>query len=148
MSTCIELREALLDWADGRGTPERRDAVEVHLATCARCRGLAESLGALQPLESLARVETPPAMLAEVHAQLNQRLDELEPRPRPGWLTWLFSGSIAIPKPFAWAAVAAVLLLWAGHVTGPAPAPRAAPSTPVLMDGVDRLGASESSAEG
>ena len=133
--SCTTLREALLDRADGRLTAQSA-ALEAHLSTCGACRALADRLGG--PL-ALGRVEVPAPVLSEMRADLHRRLDELQP---PGLLAWLFAGSFSIPKPFAWA-LAAALLLWTAHV------PRARPPapSPILMDGVDRLALSGDSAE-
>jgi anti-sigma factor RsiW len=138
--TCTTLRAALLDRADGRATPDQARAVDEHLATCAACRDLADKLGAAPQLPAL---EVPPALFAEMRADLHARLDDVEALPQgDGWWSWLFRGSFAIPKPFAWAAVAVLVLLWMGRLPAQQPPP------PVLMEGVDRLGLADGTAQG
>ena len=151
--TCTSLREALLDRADGRATAEQRATVEAHLAGCAACRELAAKLGT--PLPEVGRVEIPAALMSGMRAELSARLDAMQPRAARereeaphGWLSWLFTGSLAVPKPFAWAAVALLIAFWAGRGVTPTAIHHAPAPTPVLMDGVDRLGASESASEG
>lgn len=159
MSECTDLREALLDWADGRGDTSGRRGVEEHLASCAACRKTAERLGATLPATGsqgldLGRVDVPDAVLVEMRAELQRRLDALEPRAAaqngPGLMGWLFSGSLSVPKPFAWAAVVLAFVVWSSQgqraVTPVSVPVRALPA--VLMDGVDRLGISDETAQG
>lgn len=149
---CQNLREALLDRADGRATPEENRTVELHLQGCPACRTLADRLGAGDRAFALGRVEVPAPLLAEMRVDLLRRLDSLPPEDRAahGWFGWLFGGSVAIPKPFAWAAVVLLLTFWAGRPPAPVPAATRTlpPPPPVLMDGVDRLGLSGSIAQG
>jgi anti-sigma factor RsiW len=159
--TCTSLREALLDRADGRATPGQLRAVEQHLPVCAACRATAARLGAPDAPFALGDVTVPPALLEEMRDDLHRRLDALPPAPSGGgglaWLDWRFGGTVAIPKPLAWGALAALLVLWAGigeRAGGPRPAATARPEAsaptarrappapaalPVLRDGVDRL---------
>ena len=151
MNTCKDLRADLLDFADGRATPDAARRVEAHLAGCAACRTTAERLGAPPVL----RVDVPPPVLTEMRADLHDRLDALD--PMPSWLRWLFSGSFTIPKPLAWAAAAALIVLYAGNrpaapIAPPAAPPAApaavAPARAILLDRVDRLTLSDGTAQG
>jgi len=129
----------LLDFADGRANPDAVRRVEAHLAGCAACRTTAERLGA------------PPVLRVEV-----PRRSGRDARGLPtAWTRWIrpVVAPVAVlgqpddPKPVAWAAAAALLVLYVGnhaaaparHAPASAPPATSAPARPVLLDRVDRL---------
>jgi anti-sigma factor (TIGR02949 family) len=74
--SCSEAVEQLWGYLDREIPTRDADAVEQHLAFCRRCCGEVEFARELRGmLASAARVELP----AEVEAQLNRVLDELDP---------------------------------------------------------------------
>ncbi|ADU50536.1 hypothetical protein Tmar_0415 [Thermaerobacter marianensis DSM 12885] len=63
----------LSDWLDGTLPGPRRQAVEGHLAACARCRARAEAMReTVRQLRSLTPVPPPPDLVARVRARLAQ----------------------------------------------------------------------------
>jgi hypothetical protein len=112
------------------GEPARRDA---HLAVCTSCRSeydaLARQLAEMNALEPPERGEAYPV---EVWNAIRPRMTRLP--ARPFWHAW------RPPRPLAWAAVAALVLIafLVGRLGAPAPEPRVAEvspqgPTPVLL---------------
>jgi anti-sigma factor RsiW len=98
MSTECEMLGALLsERRRGELSPEKAQALEAHLAGCARCRQQARGLESV-----LAAVELPPVDAAEVEALRSRRIGEAHRRPpgRGGW---------KVPAVLVAAAAAAVL---------------------------------------
>ena len=80
MSVDCEMLGALLsERRRGELSPEREEALEVHLAGCPRCRQQAEALESV-----LSLVELPPISTAELDALRTRRIAEAPPRPRGG----------------------------------------------------------------
>ncbi|MGZ3480089.1 MAG: anti-sigma factor family protein [Myxococcaceae bacterium] len=98
MSVDCEMLGALLsERRRGELSPERAEALEVHLAGCTRCRQQAEALESI-----LSLVELPPVSAAELDALRTRRIAESPPRlPR--------SGGWRLPAVLVAAAAAAIL---------------------------------------
>lgn len=86
---CSDLEALICGYADGTLTAAERATVELHLASCASCRTLAEDARtALAFIAKAAEVEPPPALVN--HLLFEVRQGAARPvRPRGGWLARL-----------------------------------------------------------
>jgi hypothetical protein len=121
MSTmgCSEFLDHIDQWIEGQEVPGARD----HSRSCARCRGLAEDLGAIRIgavtfLET--DVEPPKRVWLAIRAQLEQegliRGAVTRPAARPSWFDSIFS---FIPRPALATAYVGALVVGAIALSGP-----------------------------
>jgi len=125
MSMDCEMLGALLsERRRGELSPEQAQALDAHLAGCARCREDAYGLDAL-----LAAVELPPVSIAELEALRSRRIGEAPRRTRR-------SGAWQVPAVLVAAAAAALLTvsirLPPTHHRVPGPGAAPAQATPAI----------------
>lgn len=82
---CSDLEPAISEWIDGTLESDGRRRLETHLATCARCRTLADDLRCI--LHAARALEDPPPP-AQVWEAVGRRLDAQRPAGRPAPSTW------------------------------------------------------------
>jgi anti-sigma factor RsiW len=80
---CHELETLLCDYVDGTLPPERKAAVERHLAECPSCTEMAaDSAAAVAFIESAAPVEPPPELITKILYDLDAAREKALPSKR------------------------------------------------------------------
>jgi anti-sigma factor RsiW len=105
--TCEHIEEHLSDYVDRLLEPGERSGFDAHVAGCARCARLVESVGGLVGhMHRLEPVEVPPRLVANI-------LDKtLGPRAKKrGWRAWLAALRPIWQPRFAYGAVSVAITL-------------------------------------
>jgi anti-sigma factor RsiW len=120
MERCDEIRDDLIEFAEGALPPDAHRRVEAHLAWCAACtREAALLVETLTRARALPGPETPDAFWADFGATVRQRIAAETPPPQSFFLrlgTWGGRLSWLRPLPALGAAVAVGVLLAVGLV--------------------------------
>ncbi len=82
---CADLEPAISEWIDGTLESDGRRRLETHLATCARCRTLADDL---RGILHAARTLEDPAPPVQVWQAVERGLAAEQPAGRPGSPAW------------------------------------------------------------
>jgi anti-sigma factor RsiW len=135
--SCDSVRAQLSPYLDGELAPAEAEAVAVHLAGCAACRGEQEGLAALiTACRALPRAEPPhaEALWSRINAQLDEAPRSWRARlPWVGWRTWYWTPAVG-------ALVATLLLVGTWSLrTRRTPEPVAPAPTPVAEFSDDAL---------
>jgi len=103
--TCEQIEARLSEYVDRLLEPSERSAFEDHVAGCARCAPLTESVaGLVAEMHRLEPLEVPPRLVYNILERT------LGPRTeRKGWRTWLGSLRAVWQPRFAYGAVSVVI---------------------------------------
>jgi len=124
---CDDVRPRLTAYLDGDLDADRGTVIRGHLRACESCRGVAEQEAALRDgLRAMPTLDPPPALWANIQAQLAAA--EVEESNQPAWkrtlARWTRAGMMPrFAAAGAFAAAAAVILVWrtAAPVDEPVP---------------------------
>jgi hypothetical protein len=119
MSACNEFLSQLDAWLEG----ERPASARAHLRDCARCRGVAEDLGAIREVArdwAAAEADPPARVWTSLRAQLEQEgLIREGRRGTSPWTSWLDEIFAGIPRPALAGAYLAALVAVGVALIGP-----------------------------
>ncbi|RMI08898.1 MAG: hypothetical protein D6681_07605 [Calditrichaeota bacterium] len=93
------VRKYVVDWMDGRLSPEKRAAVEAHLEGCRECRNyfrrMSELLGPADP-DALPRLEADPYLPTRIRAEMEAAAPDVPGRRRslPVTLRWAIASAL------------------------------------------------------